>query len=93
MSRIPSSDIGSWSGQFGSIDLTQILGQFSPYPLEACVVVDGTTVPSEDSAVDESSDDYWGTDEDWESLDREALSGERIDKIVDYLKSTGQASA
>lgn len=93
MSRIPGLDVGSWSSQFGSIDLDQILGRFPPQFLEVCVVVNGTTVPSESSAADESRDDYWGTDEDWEQLDKEALSGERIDKVADYLKSTGQASA
>ncbi|MEX2121773.1 MAG: hypothetical protein WD847_19480 [Pirellulales bacterium] len=32
-------------------------------------------------------------EDDWDQLNREALSGEEIDAIADYLRSTGQASA
>jgi uncharacterized OB-fold protein len=37
--------------------------------------------------------EYWGTDEDWAELNRNALSSEQLDAIAKYLLDTGQASA
>lgn len=37
-------------------------------------------------------DDDRGTAEEWERLDREALSSQEIDELAQYLLSTGQAS-
>jgi hypothetical protein len=32
-------------------------------------------------------------EQEWARLDREAISGERLDAIAEYLRATGQASA
>ena len=90
MSRFPS--LATWSGHFGAddLDLGHIRSIFSSPPEEVCVFIDATSGTNYE---DESSDAYWGTDDDWELIDQRALSGNRIDRIADYLKSTGEASA
>ena len=81
MSRLPRLDIGS-SDRDECAGLAQIFSQFPPRPFDACVVVDNTT--DSDSVGDESSDDYWGTDEDWELIDQRAVSTEEFNRSLDH---------
>jgi hypothetical protein len=48
--------------------------------------------PTSDLDQEESDDEYWGTPEHWRVLSAEALSGDEIDEVAEYLLRTGQAS-
>ena len=91
MCRIPSLAISSWSGDFGVADfnLEHILRDFSTQVSEyACVFADATR-----SDKDDESREDWGTDEEWEQLEKEAMSTEEFNRISAYLDETGHTSA
>lgn len=44
------------------------------------------------SDLDHKSDDYWGTDRDWEIADADAPSSDEFADVIQYLRSSGQAS-
>lgn len=42
---------------------------------------------------DSQNDEYWGTDKDWEEVNRSMPLGPQIAAVADYMERTGQASA
>ena len=92
MSRFPRLAVSDWSSDFGAddLDIGHIRSIFSSPPEEVCVFIDGTSGTKYE---DESSDDYWGTEEGWEQLERDAMSAEEFDRISAYLDETGHTSA
>lgn len=51
-----------------------------------------TTSSALGEAIDEESEEFWGTPAAWEALQKKTPSSEKLKEFAAYLRSTGQAS-